>query len=140
MINLITNLATGRDSLRHRVSCVAHSCRWLLSYRASPALPSLKVNYIQNVCFFLYVLAIFVAHFLPRFLDEHLLEANDLPLLGVSVERQVRVLDLAATDGTRLDLAAGNGACQVVRPGLDGEVGQRQVPRVARRDRRGACG
>jgi hypothetical protein len=72
-------------------------------------------------------------------LNSHLVKTNDLPVAGLSVKRQVGVRNLAKLERTGLDLAAGDGAREVVLAGLDGEVGQRDIPRVAGRDRRGTC-
>lgn len=71
-------------------------------------------------------------------LQEHLLKPNDLPLLGLRVQRQVRVLHLANLQRPGLDLPTRHRPLQVVRARLHREVGQRDVVAVARRHRRRA--
>lgn len=92
--------------------------------------------YVLYYC--LLLLKVLLNYYIPL-LHKHLFETNHLPLAGVGVQRKVGVLNLAIFDGSRLNLAAGNRTLKMVCISFHREIGEGQIPSVARSNRRRSC-
>lgn len=68
--------------------------------------------------------------------DKHLVETDDLPLASLGVQRQISMMHLTLLDETGFDTSASNRASKMIVTVLDGEIGQRNLPGVARGDSR----
>lgn len=65
----------------------------------------------------------------------HSIKSNFLPFAGLSIKCKICVLNLSITKCTRLSATASNGSLQMVLTRNNSEVGQGDIPGVARRNR-----